>query len=146
MREYSLNISTSLWNAFRYALFTLILVPAAQKLWALAHSRRTGERVLHGRTARLLQSKLAYWALRQESDKESRLIRIATIAVCVLYIAGELTLEYGTGSKENFAMRNAVLLQSVRDDGGLKDNGVYFIDAGLVFGKPYGSISLGTGT
>ncbi len=135
MKEYSLHILTNVWNFLRYLLFTLALVPVSEKLWALAHSRRTAERVLHGRTARLRQSQLAYWGLHQEIDEESRMSRVALYAVCVLHIAGALLLQFGTASKESFMMQNAVLSRSLRDEGGLQENGVYFIDASNILGN-----------
>ena len=139
MKEYRLGIHTNAWNACRYILITLVLLPLAEMLWARVHSKRTGARLRRGYTARLAQSKLAYWGLHQEIDENSRVSRVLVIAIFVLHVAGTLLLEYGSGSEKTYDLRDAVVSRTFRDDGQLRANVVYFFDAGYIFGKPYGS-------
>ncbi len=138
MKEYRLGICTNSWNALRYSFITLALLPAAEKLWNCFHSRRSGARLILGRTVRLRKSRLAHWGLHQEVDEESRLSRVSAIVVCLLHIAGALLLEYGSGSTQMYLWKDATVSPSIREDGGLRPNRAYFLDAGYVLGKPDG--------
>ncbi len=62
MTQYRLGMHTNAWNALRYSVIKLAADPLAEKLWSRFHSRRTGERVIRRRTARLRQSRLAHRA------------------------------------------------------------------------------------
>ncbi len=138
MTEYHLGMHTNAWNALCYLVITLAVVPLAEKLWSRFHSRRTGERVIRDRTARLRQSRLEHWGLHQEVDEEQKLSRLSAIFVCMLHIAGALLVEYGSGSAETYLFKGALVSPSLTDHGGLRPNGVYFVDAGHVSGKPDG--------
>ncbi len=138
MKEYCLGIQTNVWNALRYSVITLGLVPLAEKLWSRLHSRRTGERVIHGRTARLRQSRLAHWGLHQEVDEESRLSRFSAIVVCLLHIAGAILIESGSGSAQTYVWKDTFVSPSLRDHGGLRPKEVYFLDAGYISDMPDG--------
>ncbi len=109
MKEYPLGMHTNSWNALRYFVITLALVPLAEMLWSHLHSRRTGAKVMQGRTAGLRQSRLAHWGLHQEVDEESRVSSLSAIVVCVLHIAGALLVEYGSGSVQNYVWKDAIV-------------------------------------
>ncbi len=138
MKEYRLGMHTNAWNALRYSVITLAVVPSAEKSWSRFHSRRTCERVIRGRTARLRQTRLAHWGLHQEVDEESKLSRLSAIFVCMLHIAGALLVEYGSDSAETYLFKHALVSPSLTGHGGLRPNGVYFVDAGHIWGKPDG--------
>ncbi len=138
MKECHLGMHTNAWNALRYFVITLAVVPLAEYLWSRLHSRRTGARVIQGRTACLRRSRLAHWGLHQEVDEESRLRRVFAILVCMLHIAGALLVEYGSGSVQTYSWKDATVSSFLREHRGLRPNGVYFLEAGFILGKPDG--------